>query len=102
MSRVFVVQESPNINLSPAFDYGDEMIEVVPKGNHSFFPGKLRNSIELKLESHGFCADDYLLLVGDPVVILMVGIAAKNMVGEQNLKVLKWDRQDHRYLPLEL
>ena len=48
-----------------------------------------------------FTSDDYLMLSGDPVCI---GIACALAAAANNwrFKVLKWDRQEERYYPIEI
>ena len=44
--------------------------------------------------------DDYLLLSGDPAVIALAGaVAARNNSGR--FKMLKWDREQGKYFPLQ-
>ena len=108
MPRIYVVQEQPQVNMSPALDYGDEFIFLLPPGNHSVNTTRLVDTIATKLDN--FQHDDYLLLIGDPVAIGVACTIASNLVNKDfvsgddlvPLKVLKWDRQDHRYFPIEL
>ena len=46
-------------------------------------------------------SQDYLLAVGDPVIIgISASLASKATNGKYNM--LKWDRQEKRYYPLEI
>ena len=48
-----------------------------------------------------FTDEDYLLLAGDPAGIAIASaLAAQNNMGR--FKVLKWDRLEQRYYPLEV
>jgi len=48
-----------------------------------------------------FTDDDYLLLAGDPAGIAIASaLAAQHNMGR--FKVLKWDRLEQRYYPLEV
>jgi hypothetical protein len=46
-------------------------------------------------------SQDYLLAVGDPVIIgISTSMVSKATNGKYNM--LKWDRQEKRYYPLEI
>ena len=47
-----------------------------------------------------FNDDDYLLLAGDPVAIALASAIAARTNGGR-LKMLKWDREQNMYFPLE-
>jgi len=56
-------------------------------------------SIEKKLKD--FAPNDYLLLMGDPVLIgIVCAVAAK--ITNNNFKVLKWDRESAIYIPINI
>ena len=44
--------------------------------------------------------EDYLLAVGDPVIIMLSGIIANDNTNGQ-FNVLKWDKREYRYYPLD-
>ena len=54
----------------------------------------------LREKLRSFSDSDFLLAIGDPIAIGMsVAIAAGFNSGK--IKMLKWDRQEHRYYALE-
>jgi len=56
-------------------------------------------SVEKKLKD--FTSGDYLLLMGDPVLIgIVCAVAAK--ITNNNFKVLKWDRESAIYIPITI
>tara|TARA_R100001460_G_scaffold23854_1_gene48036 strand:- start:58 stop:378 length:321 start_codon:yes stop_codon:yes gene_type:complete len=56
-------------------------------------------SVENKLKD--FTSRDYLLLMGDPVLIgIVCTVAAK--ITNNNFKVLKWDRESAIYIPITI
>ena len=64
-----------------------------------FSPGplifKLRNLLK------DFTSDDYLLLTGDPAIIGVTCSIVSDMTnGKYNL--LKWDKQERQYYPIEI
>ena len=56
-------------------------------------------SVEKKLKD--FTSEDFLLLMGDPVLIgIVCAVAAK--ITNNNFKVLKWDRESAIYIPITI
>ena len=99
MSIVYVVQEMPGHNITPAMRYGE--IKVMLPSNtqiaFSTYPSirRLRNAL------YNFKDGDYLLLTGDPVAIgIACSIASFNNGGR--FTALKWDRREHLYIPIEI
>lgn len=94
---VFVVQEQEGKNLLPATKYG-EIDVLLPPGQIAFSSQPVIFALNHKLQ---FFQDmDYLLLIGDPVLIgLASSIAAKFNNGK--VKYLKWDKQEKTYFPIE-
>lgn len=109
MSRVFVVQEQPHVNITPAREYG-ELIFMLPPGTHSFNATRLVHDLRDCVEHNHFTSSDFVLLIGDPVAIgAAVAVSDQWLQDKWNaddpppkLKVLKWDRQERCYLPIEL
>jgi hypothetical protein len=48
-----------------------------------------------------FSQDDYLLLTGDPAIIGVACSVVSDLTGGQ-YKLLKWDKQERLYYPIEL
>lgn len=96
---VYVVQEQANKNILPAKKFGEIKI-LLPIGTQvTFSPGQIVN--KLFVEMSNFNDDDYLLLIGDPVAIgIATTVAAYWNKGR--VKMLKWDRQEHIYYPIEI
>lgn len=101
MSKVFVVCEpvshregGAKIDLSPAAEYGE--IEVLLGHTQSLFaPVPTVRKLREKLEH--FSDDDYILPVGDPVLMSTVSMVASEM-NHGRVRFLKWDRIQRRYL----
>lgn len=98
-SRVFVTEDTRH-NLTRAMEFGD--IQIVESEDFpQFRSGKpvleriTRKLIEFNPE------DDYLLLVGDPVLIGLCTAVLATM-GHKSIRVLKWDNQSRRYIPINL
>ena len=105
---VYVVQERkrydpiagelvPAVNLMPAAEYGN-LIELFNHRQHSLLSGPIVRAAKEKLKD--FSDGDYLLPIGDPVLIgVATAIAAEKNMGR--VKLLHWDRSDKRYIVLE-
>ena len=105
-SIVYLLQELPGTNIGqPKFNimgaqkYGK--LKVLLKENKQIVlsPGPI--VFELRRLLKDYTSNDYLLLSGDPAVIgLACAIASDINSGKFNL--LKWDRQEKVYYPLEI
>jgi hypothetical protein len=84
-------------NLLPAAEYG-ELQTLLPPGQVMLATAPTIRALRDKLRT--FSDSDYLLAIGDPIAIgLSVAIAAGFNGGK--IKMLKWDRQEHRYYAIE-
>jgi hypothetical protein len=105
-SIVYLLQElpgtsigQPKFNIMGAQKYGK--LKVLLKENTQIVlsPGPI--IFELRRLLKDYTSNDYLLLSGDPAVIgLACAIASDINSGRFNL--LKWDRQEKVYYPLEI
>ena len=105
-SIVYVLQElpgtstgRPKYNIMGALKYGK--LKVLLKENTQIVlsPGPI--VFELRRLLKDYTSDDYLLLSGVPSVI---GIAVANVsdINNGRFNLLKWDRQEKVYYPLEI
>lgn len=100
MPRVFVIQENPTHDISPALKHG-KVIVLLPPGDNNFSTEWVIQ--KLKDGLFDFEPDDFLLLTGDPTAIAMAALVATTHLGcGDYLKVLKWNRQTRTYLPLSI
>ena len=105
-STVYVVQEiagtregRPKFNIMGAAEYGKLKFLLDERSQMIFSPGPL--IIKLKKLLKDFKPTDYLLLTGDLAIIGVVCcLISENTNGRYNL--LKWDRQEKRYYPIEI
>ena len=109
MSKVYVVQHQhkwdpecrtfvPKFDMEPAQKFG-ELTELLSPTAAPFRSEPLIKELHQKLK--GIKPDDYLLLIGNPVLIgVSVAIAAMHSQGELN--VLQWSGKDGRYLVVKL
>ena len=103
---VYVIQEipgtqagNPKINIMGASKYGDFKFLLPEFSQMIFSPGPLIYKLRQGLKNYKF--DDYLLLTGDPAII---GVACSIVSDITNGKynVLKWDKQERKYYPIEI
>ena len=103
---VHVIQEipgtkegKPKINIMGATQYGNFKFLLPELSQIIFSPGPLIFKLRKALKD--FKSEDYLLLTGDPAII---GVACSIVSDITNgkYKLLKWDRQEKRYYPIEI
>ena len=103
---VYVIQElpgtsvgRPKFNIMGALKYGK--LKVLLKENTQIVlsPGPI--VFELRRLLKNYTSQNYLLLSGDPAVILLAGMIASD-INNGKVNVLKWDRQEKVYYPLEI
>jgi hypothetical protein len=103
--RVFVVQELTHVNISPALEFGSLLFMIGP-GEHALNPQRVLDTYRQCVHEHDFRAEDYVLLIGDPVLIgcavAVIDQWMQHKHYETPLNVLKWDREMKRYLPIEI
>ena len=107
--KVYVIQEipgsqagTPKINIMGAAAYSttNDFIFLLPEFSQMIFsPGPL--IFKLRKGLRNYKPEDYLLLTGDPAII---GVACSIVSDITNgkYKVLKWDKQERKYYPIEI
>ena len=103
---VYVVQEiagtregRPKFNIMGAAQYGNLKFLLDERSQIIFSPGPL--IFKLRSALRDFKVTDYLLLTGDPAIIgVTCSIVSEYTNGRFNL--LKWDKQERRYYPIEI
>jgi hypothetical protein len=96
---VFVVQEVPGRNLTPAYKYGE--LKLLLEARTNLMLGTANVVRELRKPLMDFNDDDYLLLMGDPAAIGLVCAMASHH-NQGRFKVLKWDREESMYYPVSM
>ena len=106
MSKVYLTQEipgtsigQPKYNILGAQKFG-QIVTVLPEKSQIILsPGPLIQKLRTMLKD--YTTDDYLLLSGDPAIIgVTCSIVCDITNGKFNL--LKWDRQEKTYYPIEV
>ena len=97
---VYVVQQpSPNINILSASDFG-YLVICLPNRDQAIL-STAPYVQKMKKNLKDFRKEDYLLAVGDPVII-GISTAAVSEVTNGQFNMLKWDKREYRYYPLEV
>ena len=103
---VYVIQElpgtsigRPKFNIMGASQYGKLEFLLPELSQIIFSPGPLIFKLRKGLKD--YTSEDHLLLTGDPAIIgISCAIVCDKTNGKFNL--LKWDRQEKRYYPIEV
>ena len=97
---VYVVQEPDSSkNILSASDLGTLEFILPARENMMFSPTPTITRIKKALKE--FNDEDFLLLIGDPAAIgVAVHIALQN--NRQKARLLKWDKREYRYYPVEV
>ena len=106
-SKVYLLQDipidresgRPKYNIMGARKYGEIEIMFRALEQIMFSPGPFIFSKRQKLKN--FTEHDYLLLNGDPAIIGVTCAIASEMTNGK-FKLLKWDRQEKTYYPIEI
>ena len=104
--KVYVLQElpgtkagAPKINIMSASKFGEFKFLLPEFSQIIFSPGPLIFKLRSLLKN--YTTKDYLLLTGDPAIIgVACSIVSEFTNGKYNL--LKWDKQDRIYYPIEI
>ena len=103
---VYVIQElpgtsigRPKFNIMGALKYGK--LKVLLKENAQIVLSPWPVIFELRKLLKNYTSKDYLLLSGDPAIIGLACTIVSDINGGK-FKLLKWDRQEKVYYPLEI
>ena len=103
---VYVIQEipgttagTPRINIMSASKYGKFKFLLPEFSQIIFSPGPLIYKLRQGLKN--FTTKDYLLLTGDPAIIVVAG-SILNEITNGKYQLLKWDKQDKVYYPIKI
>jgi len=106
MSKVYLIQQipgttkgEPKYNILGAQKYG-EIVTLLPEFSQMILsPGPLIQKLRTLLKD--ITSEDYLLLSGDPAIIAVTGSVVSDLTSGK-FKLLKWDRQEKTYYPIEV
>ena len=105
-SIVYVIQDIPGtkqgatkINIIGATQFGNLRVLLPENSQIILSPNYVITTLRQKLKD--YTIKDYLLLTGDPAIIgVACSIVSDVTNGKYNL--LKWDKQERRYYPVEI
>ena len=105
-SIVYVIQDipgtkqgAPKINIIGATQFGNLRVLLPENSQIILSPNYVITTLRQKLKD--YTIRDYLLLTGDPAIIgVACSIVSDVTNGKYNL--LKWDKQERRYYPVEI
>ena len=105
-NKVYLIQEipgttqgQPKYNILGAQKYGD-IVPLLPEYSQMILsPGPLIHKLRTLLKN--ITSDDYLLLSGDPAIIGVTCSVVADLTNGK-YKLLKWDRQEKTYYPIEV
>lgn len=109
-SRVFVCQEPIHkkhgrsvrrIDLTPAEKYGKIVFVTHWSDTKDIGPSADALTWKIRRALRGFTEHDYIVPLGDPTVIKLVGIIAAEISGGR-YRVLQWDNKSMRYDVIEV
>ena len=96
---VYVIQQpAPNINILSASDFGYLVICLPNRDQAIYSTAPYVQKMTKNLQN--IRKEDYLLAVGDPIIITLSGIIANDNTNGQ-FNMLKWDKREYRYYPLD-
>ena len=95
---VYITQEMRGRDITDATSVGDGEILLPAKEQASYSTQPTIKRMIRKLSK--FTDEDYLLLAGDPAAIALAAALA-SQYNRGKFKMLKWDRQEGKYYPLE-
>ena len=105
-NKVYVIQDvpgtregRPKINIIGASQYGSLKVLLPENAQIILSAGPVVFKLRQLLKD--YTSEDYLLLTGDPAII---GVACSIVSDITNgkYKLLKWDKQERRYYPIEI
>ena len=103
---VYVIQDipgtkqgAPKINIIGATQFGNLQVLLPENSQIILSPTYVITTLRQKLKDYN--PKDYLLLTGDPAIIgVACSIVSDITNGKYNL--LKWDKQERKYYPVEI
>ena len=96
---VYVVQEVQGRNIASARQYGD--FEVLLPSNTQIMLSASPSVRRMKQLLQDYKEGDYLLLIGDPAAIC-VACSLAAFYNRGKYSILKWDRQEGLYYPVDI
>lgn len=108
MSKVFIPQVPsrydsrlgtwlPTVNVQPAERFGEVNIMLPPEASRLETPSIVA-ALKRMMKDYG--PDDYVVALGDPMIIAIASVLAERAAG--TLRLLRWDRNTREYIAMEV
>jgi hypothetical protein len=101
--RVFVTQEAPQLNFTPAEQFGD--VVFLTRDDFSPVAGSLNNhALQLEIEAklaHFDPARDFLCFAGSPTVAAYAFMTLGRL-NRRDVRLLRWSNRDRQYYVVHL
>jgi len=97
MGKVYVVHDTGNFDLVPAMQYG-ELVPVVTENVSILDNSPALEKIRRVLDDFDE-ANDYILCIGSPILIFLVGNVLGEM-GVEDINFLVWDKKYRTYIKI--
>lgn len=105
-NKVYVIQDvpgtregRPKINIIGASQFGSLKVLLPENAQIILSAGPVVFKLRQLLKD--YTSEDYLLLTGDPAII-GVACSVVSDITNGKYKLLKWDKQERRYYPIEI
>jgi hypothetical protein len=105
-NKVYVIQDvpgtregRPKINIIGASQFGTLKVLLPENAQIILSAGPVVFKLRQLLKD--YTSEDYLLLTGDPAII-GVACSVVSDITNGKYKLLKWDKQERRYYPIEI
>jgi hypothetical protein len=109
MPKVYITQQPmkrdiktgeliPLYDVTPALEYGN-IVHLCKPGPMWHAPTRLVHTLKRALKH--YTSDDYLLLLGDPVLMITAAIVAAQRT-QGTINVLRWDRHYKKYIAVTI
>lgn len=99
MPIIYIPQEQRGKNLSAALRYGGSIVSCLSQ-DYQVYTSTPETVEKIRFILSPMKPDDYLLLIGDPILIGLTMTVAFEY--HDVIKVLKWDGQTRTYVPIVL
>lgn len=97
-THVIAGVQRPSMDITPAAVFG-ELVVLMPTSQSMLAPVPTVRTLKEKLRN--FTDEDFILPVGDPVLIATVAMIAAEQNGGK-VKFLKWDKPTRRYFSIQV
>jgi hypothetical protein len=99
MSKVYVTQENPRVNIVSAARWGD--LEPLTNPFDQIHINPIRLVVQIRRKLRRATDEDWLLAMGDPAII-GVAFSIFTEMNQGRVNLLKWDKMEKSYYPVKI